>query len=161
MPLYTSWLLRLRGRIGGEFDDLQRALDLVANTPFAYDRACAQLELGSAIRRAGQRTDAQPLLRAALDYAGRAGAIGLAQRATEELRASGARPRRAALSGVEALTPTEGRIAQLAATGRTNREIAQHLFVTINTVDKHMRAVFRKLDITSRTELARALAATR
>ena len=78
----------------------------------------------------------------------------LADRAREELRATGARPRRAVLSGVDSLTASERRVAQLAAAGRTNREIAQDLFVTLNTVESHMRHVFQKLGITRRTELA-------
>ena len=63
------------------------------------------------------------------------------------------------LRGVEALTPSERRIAQLAATGRTNREIAQSLFITRKTVEMHLRNAYRKLDIDSRAELPSALTA--
>ena len=70
-----------------------------------------------------------------------------------KLLAAGARPRRTALSGVESLTPSELRVAELAAHGMTNREIAQALFVTEKTVETHLGHVYPKLDITSRAEL--------
>lgn len=82
------------------------------------------------------------------------GAIVLAQRARQELRATGARPRRSVLTGVDALTASERSVAHLASEGRTNREIAQDLFVTVNTIESHMHHVFQKLAITSRAELA-------
>ena len=63
-----------------------------------------------------------------------------------------------ALSGVESLTPSERRVAQMAAEGSTNRQIAQDLFVTTKTVEVHLSSVYRKLDIASRTQLAAALA---
>ena len=77
----------------------------------------------------------------------------LARRARHELEAAGARPRRTALSGVDALTPAEHRVAMLAADGLTNREIAEQLYVTQRTVETHLTHVFQKLDITSRSEL--------
>jgi DNA-binding NarL/FixJ family response regulator len=63
-------------------------------------------------------------------------------------------------TGVESLTPSERRVAELAAEGRTNREIGQELFVTKSTVETHLRSVFRKLDIEARTELPERLAAS-
>jgi DNA-binding CsgD family transcriptional regulator len=86
------------------------------------------------------------------------GATPLAARANTELRATGARPRRIALSGVESLTPSERRVAQMAAGGPTNREIAQALFVTPKTVEVHLSSVYRKLGISSRSQLQAALA---
>ena len=74
-----------------------------------------------------------------------------------ELRASGARPRRSALSGVDALTASELRVCQHAADGMTNAEIAQTLFVTRRTVETHLGNAYRKLDIKSRAELPGAL----
>jgi len=94
----------------------------------------------------------------ALDTAHRAGAALLAEQAETEIRATGARPRRVLLTGVESLTASESRVAELAADGLTNREIAQALFVTMRTVEGHLTQVFRKLDLSSRDQLAGALA---
>jgi DNA-binding CsgD family transcriptional regulator len=88
-----------------------------------------------------------------------AGARPLADRADTELRATGARPRRVLLTGLEALTASERRIAELAAAGLTNRQIAQNLFVTARTVEGHLTSVFTKLDVTSRSALPAALSA--
>jgi len=116
--------------------------------------AYALLDLGAYLRRSGRRGEARiPLLRA-LDLAHRCGAIPLAERARQELIAAGARPRRASVTGVDSLTTTERRVADLAAGGLSNRQIAQHLFVTLPTVETHMRHIFQKLGITSRTQLA-------
>jgi DNA-binding NarL/FixJ family response regulator len=82
----------------------------------------------------------------------------LAERAHTELAATGTRPRRIALSGVEALTPSEQRVAAMAAEGMTNRDIAQALFVTPKTIEVHLSSVYRKLGISSRSQLDRALA---
>jgi DNA-binding CsgD family transcriptional regulator len=86
------------------------------------------------------------------------GAVALNERARVELAAAGARPRREALlSGPASLTASERRIAELAASGQSNREIAQALFVTPKTVEYHLRNTYRKLDIQTRQELASAL----
>jgi DNA-binding CsgD family transcriptional regulator len=102
--------------------------------------------------------DAREVLRRALELATRCGATPLAQRAETELLATGARPRRVALSGVDSLTPSERRVAQMAAEGHTNREIAQALFVTPKTVEVHLSSVYRKLEISSRSQLPAILA---
>jgi DNA-binding CsgD family transcriptional regulator len=81
----------------------------------------------------------------------------LAETARAELRASGVRLRREALSGVESLTASERRIAELAAEGASNPEIAQALFLTVKTVESHLTHAYRKLDIAGRSELAEAL----
>jgi DNA-binding CsgD family transcriptional regulator len=99
------------------------------------------------------------MLRQAVDVAHRIGAEPLAIRAETELRATGARPRRVMLTGLEALTASERRIAELAADGLTNGQIAQTLFVTARTVEGHLTNVFLKLDVKARTELPAALAA--
>jgi DNA-binding CsgD family transcriptional regulator len=96
-------------------------------------------------------------LREGLDLAHRCGAAPLEERARAELTATGARPRKAVLSGVESLTPSELRVARMAAEGMTNREIAQSLFATAKTVETHLRHVYQKLDLARRTELAEAL----
>jgi DNA-binding CsgD family transcriptional regulator len=100
------------------------------------------------------------MLRGAVDAAHRAGARALADRAETELRATGARPRRVLLTGLEALTASERRIAELAARGLTNRQIAQNLFVTARTVEGHLTNVFTKLDVRARSELSAALGTT-
>jgi DNA-binding CsgD family transcriptional regulator len=92
----------------------------------------------------------------ALDVAARLGASLLAQRARDELVAMGRRPRRTAVTGVDALTGSERRVARLAAAGITNREIAQSLFVTTRTVEIHLSAAYRKLGIDSRRNLHEA-----
>ena len=97
-------------------------------------------------------------MRQAVELATICGATELAARAEHELLATGARPRRIALSGVESLTPSERRVAELAASGPTNREIAQALFVTQRTIEVHLTSIYRKLGISSRSQLAAALA---
>ena len=102
--------------------------------------------------------EAREHLRQAVELATICGAASLAARAERELLATGARPRRVALSGVESLTPSERRVAEMAAEGPTNREIAQALFVTQRTVEVHLTSIYRKLAISSRSQLAAALA---
>jgi DNA-binding CsgD family transcriptional regulator len=109
------------------------------------------------VRATGRRAEARAMLREALDVAHRAGAAPLADLAEAELRATGAKPRRVALSGVEALTASERRVAELAGDGLTNREIAQALFVTMRTVEGHLTRVFAKLALSSRDELPEVL----
>lgn len=125
------------------------------------DLAAAQVDLGSMLRRQGQRTEARAELRTALQVAEAIGAGLLGARARDELRASGGRLRRGPelLSGVAALTPSELRVAQLAADGRTNREIGHVLFLAPKTVEMHLGRAYRKLDISGRDQLADALAA--
>ena len=124
------------------------------------DRARALVDLGAMLRRRNRRTQAKEVLRDALDVAHRGGASRLAEEAETELRATGARPRRLVLSGVDSLTASELRIAELASQGRTNREIAQALFVTTRTVEGHLTSIFRKLELDSRNELRAALASS-
>lgn len=124
--------------------------------------AAAEIRLaaGRALRQGGDRTAARDVLATALEALEHCGATARVAQAHEELIAAGARPRRAALSGRASLTPSELRVAELAALGRTNREVAQVLFITPRTVEGHLTAVFRKLGITGRDELSRALADT-
>jgi DNA-binding NarL/FixJ family response regulator len=115
-------------------------------------------ELGAEIRRRGERSAAREVLRRAYALASECGATALANRARDELARSGARLIREPQSGVEALTPSEVRVAELAAEGLTNREVAQALFVSEKTVETHLGRVYRKLDIKSRHALPGALA---
>lgn len=121
------------------------------------ERARAHAAVGAALRRAGRPVEARDPLRLALDLAHRHGATELEDEALAELRAAGARPRRRLSTGAGALTPSERRIAELAAAGRRNREIAESLFVTMSTVEFHLRHAFRKLGIASRAELGDVL----
>jgi DNA-binding CsgD family transcriptional regulator len=139
-------------------EPLREAAAMVAASPARLERAQVATELGAALRRGNRRADAREVLRTALELAQRCGAEPLAVRAREELVATGARPRRAVVTGVAALTPTERRTAALAADGLTNKEIAQTLFVTLRTVEMHLSNTFRKLGVASRTQLADALA---
>src|SRR5262249_54058662 len=127
------------------------------NSPALLERARSLAELGAALRRAGRRAPARDPLAEALDLAARCGARPLAVRVREELNATGARPRREWRTGVEALTPSELRVARLAAEGQTNREIAQTLYVTLKTVEGHLGRVYGKLEIGGRGELSRVL----
>ncbi len=137
---------------------LRAAAELGEGSPPRLEAIYALVELGSALRRANERTEAREPLQRAADLAREVGALRLHERAREELQATGARPRRdVLLSGPEALTPSERRIAELAARGASNREIAGALFVTPKTVEYHLRNSYRKLDIRGRTELPRAL----
>jgi DNA-binding CsgD family transcriptional regulator len=142
--------------IGG----LREAVEVLGPSPARLEHARALVDLGAALRRAGHRTEARSALEEGLDLAHRCGAHRLTARAREELRAAGARPRRERLSGVEALTASELRVARMAAEGMTNRQIAQALFVTTKTVEMHLGRAFAKLGVARRTELAAALAAT-
>ena len=103
------------------------------------------------------RAESREILRPALDLAHRCGALALTERTHAELIAAGGRPRRPVLSGLDSMTPSERRVAQLAAAGLPNREIAQHLFITARTVEGHLTHAYRKLDITSREQLPAAL----
>ena len=138
--------------------DLEEALGVLDGTPWRLDRARAGVDLGAALRRAGRRRQAREHLVAAMDQAARCGAAALAERAAEELRATGARPRRHAVTGRDALTAGERRVAVLAAEGRSNREIAQELFITVATVETHLRRTYRKLGVEGRNSLPAALA---
>jgi DNA-binding CsgD family transcriptional regulator len=124
-----------------------------------HELAHSCLELGAALRRDGQRSDSREPLRRALELAHTCGADGLERRAREELAVTGSRPRSAFRSGVAALTASELRTARLAGDGLSNVEIAQQLFVTRKTVEKHLGNAYTKLEIPSRKELASALAA--
>jgi DNA-binding CsgD family transcriptional regulator len=137
---------------------LREAVDAFERSDSSVERARALADLGALLRRRNRRTEARELLREALDAAHHAGATPLARQAEIELRATGARPRRVVLTGLDSLTASERRIAELASQGLTNREIAQTLFITARTVEGHLTSVFRKLMLDSRDELPTALA---
>lgn len=136
---------------------LEEGAALLASSPARLEHACALVDLGAAQRRAGRRTHAREHLSAGLDIAVQCGATLLARHAIEELSTTGARPRRVRTTGPAALTPGERRVAELAAAGRSNREIASALHLAVRTVENHLAHTYAKLDIGSRQALADAL----
>ncbi|HEY2657787.1 MAG TPA: AAA family ATPase [Solirubrobacteraceae bacterium] len=151
-------------RVAGLAEGGERGLELLhesvaslRGSPAALELAYSLTELGAALRRAGHRAAASEPLGEGLELAVRCGARRLAGRAREELRATGARPRRVWRTGVEALSPSELRIVRLAAEGRTNREIAHELYVTLKTVEGHLSRAYTKLGIEGRGELSGVL----
>ena len=139
---------------------LREAVDVLEGSQAQVEHARALVDLGAALRRANRRGESRAPLRQGLELAYRAGATGLVRRAQEELAAMGARPRKLLLTGVDALTASERRVARMAAEGMSNKELAQALFVTVKAVEVHLSSVYRKLQISSRAQLAQALAAS-
>ena len=162
IPLAEGTALRTLALVtGGDAGraGLRESVAVLEGSEGRYSHAQSVLELGSVLRRAGERAEAQEVLREALAMTSSIGASGLADRAHEELVVAGARPRRERrmLTGRESLTASEDRVAALAAEGLTNREIAQRLFVTIKAVQWHLRNVYRKLDNSSSEDLPAAM----
>ena len=139
---------------------LREAVEILAATPARLEHARAQADLGAALRRSGEPAEARTPLTEALAVAQELGAVPLVERIEYELGATGARRKRAdryTLSGPDALTPSERRVAQMAVDGLTNREIAQALFLTRKTIEMHLHNAYGKLGIASRAELPAAL----
>jgi DNA-binding CsgD family transcriptional regulator len=136
-------------------DLLGESVASLRNSPAVLERAHSLAELGAALRRNGRRSAAREPLTEALDLAARCGARPLMSRARDELKATGARPRREWRSGLEALSPRELRVVQLAAAGRTNREIAYQLYVTLKTIEGHLARAYTKLGIERRHQLSK------
>ena len=137
---------------------LRQAVTVLEGSPARLEHARALTDLGAALRRGNRRAEARGALQDGLDLAERCGARALAQRARTELRAAGGRPSPPQGGKGQQLTVSERRIAELAAEGRSNPEIAQTLFVTRKTVETHLGHVYRKLDVPGRQQLGRALA---
>jgi DNA-binding CsgD family transcriptional regulator len=149
---------RVAGLAQGGSKGIELLGDSVAslrNSPALLERAHSLAELGAALRRDGCRSAAREPLAEALDLAARCGARPLATRVREELKATGARPRREWRTGLEALSPRELRVVQLAAAGRTNREIAYQLYVTLKTIEGHLARAYTKLGIERRHQLSK------
>ena len=151
-------------RAAGLAEGGERGLGLLDEAVAVLERSEAPVELaraladhGAALRRAGQRMRARAQLERGLDLAHHLGARRIATQARSELIAAGAKPRRDAITGRDALTAGELRVARLAAAGKTNREIAQTLFITTKTASAHLSRAYRKLDVTRRSQLAEAL----
>ena len=153
-------VLLVKGRLadGAEaIETLADAATVLDGSPARRQHAQAVIDLGAALRRAGQRRDAREPLRAGHELARACGAQALTETARIELAACGVRVRTAALTGADSLTASERRIADMAAAGATNAQIAQTLFVTVKTVEMHLSNTYRKLAITNRPELAATL----
>ena len=143
-----------------EVDRLRRSVDVLEATEARLEHARSLVALGSALRRRGHRAEARDPLAAGMELAHRCGADATSARADEELRATGARPRRRALTGADALTVSEARVARLVAEGRSNAEVAQELFVSLKTIETHLTNVYSKLGLSgpgARRRLAPAL----
>ena len=132
---------------------LEEAMEMLSTTTAEVWRCRVLIDLGAALRRSGDAAASRETLRESADLAVRIGARSLVASATQELRASGGRPRRLVLSGSESLTPSERKVALLAATGHTNSAIANSLFVGVKTIESHLARAYRKLGIKSRSEL--------
>jgi len=126
----------------------------LAATRVRLELARTHLLYGEWLRRERRRLDARKHLRTALEMFRSMGTEAFAGRAERELLATGERARKRTVDTLDQLTPQEEQIARLAANGATNREIAGQLFITQSTVEYHLRKVFRKLDMKSRTQLA-------
>jgi DNA-binding CsgD family transcriptional regulator len=136
----------------------QEAIALLGTTRARPDLARAHLVYGEWLRRQRRRRDARDQLRTAYDMLAEMGAEAFAERARIELHATGERARKRSPAADE-LTPQEAQIARLVREGGTNRDIASQLFISPATVEYHLRKAFRKLGVTSRTQLARAMSA--
>ena len=143
------------GKLG--LETLDEAVATLETSHDALERTRTLIDYGGALRRAGRRKAAREPLRAGRDLAHRLGAELLSRRATEDLLAAGARPRRTAVRGAAALTNRERQVAELAAQGLSNREIADQLFITIKTVEFHLRQSYAKLGVKSRRDLLAVL----
>jgi DNA-binding CsgD family transcriptional regulator len=139
---------------------LRSADQVLAGCDARVERARALGDLGAAIRRAGQPSQARKVLREATRLAEDLGAGRIAEQARAELRVAGGRAPSRATSPAERLTAGERRVVELAAAGQTNRQIANALFITVKAVEWHLSNAYRRLDISGRTELSQALAAS-
>jgi len=157
----TPWALGLRARCeallaegaGAEGCYLE-SIGQLKRCRMTVDLARTHLLYGQWLRRAKRRRDARRELRTAHDMFAAMGADRFAKQAAAELRATGERARARTPETAVDLTPQETRVADLAAAGASDSEIAAQLFISPSTVDYHLRKVFRKLHVTSRTQLA-------
>jgi DNA-binding CsgD family transcriptional regulator len=139
-------------------DAWRAAVEEVRDGPYRLLTARALTGLGAALRRDRQPKLAREVLEQALDLAHRCAATGLEDEVRTELAATGARPRRTAVTGVAALTAAELRVCRLAAQNLSNEQVAQALFVSVKTVETQLSSAYRKLGVRGRPELASALA---
>jgi DNA-binding CsgD family transcriptional regulator len=159
-PLASGLLARSKAVVANSEEaqeGFQEALQLLDGSRSLPQLARTHLLYGEWLRRRRLRRDARDQLRTALDMFEAMGLDAFAERTRAELRTTGERVRKKALGHAEELTPREAQIAALVSEGQGNREIAAQLFVTPSTVEYHLRNVFRKVGVTSRTQLAHQL----
>jgi DNA-binding CsgD family transcriptional regulator len=136
---------------------LRDAAHVLERSPARLDYARTLIDLGAALRRGNQKAAARGSLERGLQLAKKLGAHALADRARTELRAAGGRSGDPNGNGASQLTASERRVAELAAQGQSNPEIAQALFVTRKTVETHLGHVYAKLNIAGRGQLGGVL----
>ena len=137
--------------------DFEEAIRLHRQTPTPFELARTELAYGERLRRARRRVDARTHLRTAARIFDELAAAGWAVRARQELRASGESARRGYEADAE-LTPQELQVASIVAAGMSNKDVAKRLFISPRTVEAHLGHIYRKLGITSRDQLAMAVA---
>ena len=160
--LAAAGAARTRGLLAdeSEFEGyFQTALSWHRAVTNPFERARTELCFGERLRRARRRRDARPPLQRSLDAFERIGATVWAERSARELRATGLRVRRREASVRDKLTSQELCVAQLVAEGRSNRDIAAMLFISPRTVESHLNSAYRKLGLSSRTQLTRVVSA--
>jgi DNA-binding CsgD family transcriptional regulator len=159
-PVTLGFLSRARALIAGDSADAeghyQEAIDQHGHAPGTAHLARSLLVYGEWLRRVKRQKDARGSLRTALRLFEKMGAHAFATRARQELAAAGETVAVAAVRDGNDLTPQEARVTLLAAAGATNAEIAAQLYLSPNTVDYHLRKVFRKLGVTSRRQLSQS-----
>jgi DNA-binding CsgD family transcriptional regulator len=160
----TPWALGVEARSrallapGDAAEPLYReAIERLQPTRLRLDLARGHLVYGEWLRREARRTDARNELRAAYELFTDFGMEAFARRARIELEATGEHARKRTSDALDELTAQEAQISRLAAEGNTNREIAGQLFISPSTVEYHLGKAFRKLDVRSRTQLAKRL----
>jgi DNA-binding CsgD family transcriptional regulator len=160
----TPWALGVEARSRALLQDgdaaealYREAIQHLEPTRLQLDLARSHLVYGEWLRRERRRLDARSELRLAHEMLADFGMDAFVERARTELEATGEHARKRTVDTLDQLTPQEAQVSRLAALGNTNREIAAQLFITPSTVEYHLRKAFRKLDVTSRTQLARRL----
>ena len=160
-PRAVSLALRVAGLARGGtagVDMLREAVTYAERSEATVEHAHALVDLGRGLNKLGERTEAREWLLRGFDRAREQGALLLAGQTLKLIAEAGGRPRRLEVRGVGALTPGERRVADLVATGLSNRAVAEALFVTVKAVEAHLSKVYRKLGIARRAELAGVLA---
>jgi DNA-binding CsgD family transcriptional regulator len=159
VPRALGIALRTAGLVGDDPALLDESVAVLEHSPARLELARSLMFAGIAQRRSGRTTHARATLSRAHDLALECGAHPLAERTLTELQAAGTRPRGRPRTGAGALTASERQIAELAAAGRTTRQIAATLFLSPKTVEGHLTSAFRKLGISSRSDLGSRLSA--